>query len=73
MRRLIWACVVCQCLGPGFTHSYNNRYLDFVQTCSLISLVGDNHGDNNNNLKEMLVYVYNESIVNNRPKNEYFC
>ena len=36
--------------------------------CSLISLVNDNHVDNN--LKEILVYVYFGSIVNNQPKNE---
>ena len=36
--------------------------------CSLISLVKDNHVDNN--LKEILVYVYFGSIVNNQPKNE---
>ena len=31
----------------------NNRYLDFVQTCGLISLVNDNQVDN---LTEILVY-----------------
>ena len=36
----------------------NNRYLD--------SLVNDNHVDNN--LKEILMYVYYGSIVNNPPK-----
>ena len=60
---LIWVCTVCQCPSPGFTdnplytalwrHSdknnaaINNSYLDFVQTPSLISLVNDNHVDNN--------------------------
>ena len=33
----------------------------------LISLVNDNHVDNK--LKDILVYVYLGSIVNNRPKN----
>ena len=47
----------------------NNRYLDFVQTRGLISLVNDNHV--NNNLKEILVFVYIGSIVNNRPENTY--
>ena len=32
----------------------------------LISLVNDNHADIN--LKEILVYVYFDSIVNSRPK-----
>ena len=45
----------------------NNSYLVFIQTRSLISLVHDNHV--NNNLKEFLVYVYIYSIVNNWPKN----
>ena len=44
----------------------NNRYLDFIQTHDLISLVIDKHLDNN--LKEILVYVYSGSIVNNRYK-----
>ena len=48
-------------------HSYknsaaiNNRYLDFWQTRALISLVNNNHMDNN--LKEILVYVYLCSTV----------
>ena len=46
----------------------NKRYLDFVQTRGLISLVNDNHVDNN--LKEILVHVYYWSIVNNRPKKD---
>ena len=33
----------------------NNRHLDFAQTRDLISLVNDNHVDNNH--KENLVYV----------------
>ena len=37
-------------------------------TRGLISLVNDNHIDNN--LKEILVYVYLGSIVNNQPKNK---
>ena len=41
----------------------NNRYLDFVQTRGLISLVNDNHVENN--LKEILVNVYYGSIFNN--------
>ena len=44
----------------------NNRSLEFVQTRSLISLVNDNHVDNNN--KEILVYVYFGSILNNLHK-----
>ena len=39
----------------------NNRYLDFVQKCGLISLVNDNHMDSN--LNGNLVYVYYGSIV----------
>ena len=39
----------------------NNRYLDLVQTRGLISLVNDNYVDNN--LKEILMYVYFGSIV----------
>ena len=35
--------------------------------CGLIPLVNDNHVDNN--LKEILVYVYYGSNVNNRPEN----
>ena len=34
----------------------------------LISLVNDNHMDNN--LKEILVYIYSELTVNNQPKND---
>ena len=80
--RLIWVCTVCHYPSHGFTdnplytalrrHSdknssaVNNRYLDFVQTRGWISLVNDNHVDNN--LKEMLAFVYYGSIVNNRPK-----
>ena len=44
------------------------RYLDFVQTRGLISLVNDNHVDNS--VKEILIYVYKmylDSIANNRP------
>ena len=37
----------------------------------LISLVNHNHVDNN--LKEILVYVYFGSIVNNRSKNASKC
>ena len=48
----------------------NYPYLDFVDTRGLISLVNDNHVDNN--LKESLMYVYLGSIVNNRPKNGPF-
>ena len=33
-----------------------NCYLEFLQMCSLISLVLDNHVDNN--LKEILLFVY---------------
>ena len=42
----------------------SNHSLDFVQTRDLTSLVNDNHVANN--LKEILVYVYFGSIVNNR-------
>ena len=45
----------------------NNRYLDFVQTRGLFSLVNDIHVDTN--LKEILLYVYFGSILNNRSKN----
>ena len=48
------------------TAAINNRYLDFVQTPGSISLVNDNHVDNN--IKEMLVYASFSSIVNNRSK-----
>ena len=44
----------------------DNRYLDFEETRGLISLINDNHVDNN--IKEILVYVNLGSIVNNRPK-----
>ena len=44
------------------------RYLGFGQTHGLISLVNDNHMDNN--LKEILMYLYYGSIVNNRPKKQ---
>ena len=80
---LIWVCTVCQCTSPGFTdnplytalwrHSDKNsaainiRYLHFIQTRGLISLVNADHGDNS--LKEILVFVYYGSIVNNRPSN----
>ena len=43
----------------------NNRYLVFVQTRGVISLFSDNHV--NNYLKEILVYVYLGSTVNNWP------
>ena len=72
MRRLIWVYDVCQRPSTDFTdnaiyaalwrHSdknsaaINNRYLNYVQMRGLISLVNDNHVDNN--LKEILVYVY---------------
>ena len=52
----------------------NNRYLDFVQTCDLTSLSNDNHVDNYR--REMLMSVYYDSIVNNRPKmrrNQHTC
>ena len=42
----------------------NTRYLDFIQTRGLSSLVNDDHVDNN--LKEMSVHVYFCSNVNNR-------
>ena len=44
------------------TTAINNRYLDIVQTRSLILLVNDNRVDNN--IKEISVYVYFGSIVN---------
>ena len=84
LRRLIWACTICQYHCPGFTDNLlykaflhhndkngatiNNRYLDFVQTRGLISLVNDYHVDKD--LKEILVHVYFGSIVNNRLKRE---
>ena len=40
----------------------NNRYLDFIQTRGLISLVYDNHVDNT--FRKILVYVYYDSTVN---------
>ena len=43
----------------------NNHYLDFVKTRGLISLVNDNHEDNY--LKEILLFVNYDWIVNNRP------
>ena len=46
-----------------------NCYLEFLQMCSLISLVLDNHVDNN--LKEILLFVYYGLIVNSRPKKGY--
>ena len=42
---------------------------DFLQLCSLISLVNDNHVDNN--LKEILLFVYYGLIVNSQPKKGY--
>ena len=48
----------------------NKRYLDYIQTYDLISLVNNNHVDNN--LKEILLYVYVSFFVNNLPKNHYF-
>ena len=51
-----------------FSAAINNHYLDFVQTRGLISLVNDNHVDNN--LKEILVHAYFGSTVNNRSKGE---
>ena len=61
---------LCQCPSPGFTdnslyNAINKRYLNFVQTRDFISLVNDNHVDNNVN--KILVYAYYDSIVNNRP------
>ena len=47
----------------------NNRYLDFVQTRVLISLVKVNDNQVDNNPKEILVYVYLGWIVSNRSKN----
>ena len=47
----------------------NNRYLNFVQTCDLMSLVNDDHMDNEQGNFGVCVYV--GSIVNNRPKNMY--
>ena len=41
-------------------------YLNFVQTGGFISLFKVNHVDNN--LKEIMVYVYFGRIVNNRSK-----
>ena len=82
---LIWFCIVCQCPSPDFADNplykalwghrdknsmaIGNHYLDFLQMCSLISLVNDNHVDNN--LKEILLFVYYGLIVNSRPKKGY--
>ena len=49
----------------GF-HIVNNWLVHL--TCGLISLVNDNHVDNN--LKEILVYVYFGLILNDKLKNE---
>ena len=49
----------------------NNRNQDFVQMRGLISLVNDNQVYKS--LKEILVYVYYGSIVNNRPKTWQIC
>ena len=46
----------------------NNRYLDFIQTRGLMSLVNGKHMDNN--LKKNLMYVYFGLIVNNRSNNQ---
>ena len=46
----------------------NNCYLDSIQMHCLISLVDDNHMDNK--LKEIFVYVFYGSVVNNQPKND---
>ena len=43
-------------LNKNFGTAINNCYLDFLQMHRLISLVNDNQGDNN--LKEILMYVY---------------
>ena len=81
VRHLIWVCTVCQCSSPGLSdnslymalchrdkHSVaiNNRYLNFVKTRDLISLVNNYHVDNN--LKEILEYVYLGSV---NPKTSY--
>ena len=49
----------------------NNRYPDYVQKRGMISLVNENHVGNK--IKELLVYVYSGSFVNNRPKNSRFA
>ena len=63
MQILIIRCVLCPSPNPGCTDNHdknsaaiNNRYLDFVQTRCLLSLINDNHEDNN--LKEMFVFEY---------------
>ena len=58
------------CYSNKNSTAINNRNIDFVQTCGLISLVNDNHVDND--LKEILVYIYYGSIVNNRSQNLSF-
>ena len=71
------------CPSPGFTNhplytalrrhsdtnsaAINNRYLVIVLKLGWISLVNDNNVDNN--LQEILVYVYFGSILSNEPKN----
>ena len=67
----------CQSSGSSFTDSpltrhsensaaINNRYLSFVQMRGLILLVNDNHVDNN--LKEILEYLYLGPNENSRSK-----
>ena len=56
-------------ISRALNMAINNYYLDFIQPPALISLVNDNHMDNN--LKEILVFVYFGSIVNNQHKNLY--
>ena len=81
LRRLIWVCTVCECPNakpsPGFRKEFGSETTGYGfhianiwlvrLMVGLISLVNDNHV--NNNLKEILVYIYSGSIVNNPPKN----
>ena len=66
---LVWVCIVFQCPSPGFTDNsdvtvtkiimaINDGYLNIIQMRGLILSVSDNHM--NNNLKEILVYIYIE-------------
>ena len=74
LRRLIWVCTVCECPcikpSPGFTDiplykkksdATVKRIARLFITITWISLVNDNHVDNNR--KEILVNVYFGSIV----------
>ena len=83
LQYLIWVCTFCQCPSPGFksnllymalwchknSMAISNRYLDFVQTHGLISLVNDYHVDNK--VREILVNVYYWSILTIEQKRRF--